>query len=232
MRFCGLLQRIQLSPWKPPTDKRDFSIFCQQNDEQTAHFISTLRFGYSAAEKHGMTEQDINNVLKEDKCSFANFCTRNGFSDVRPIVYAIRSNQKSGYIQDTPLSLVKFPAIFKPAIGAGSMGIQMLHNVSDWEKVINDNSDKRFVIEEYVDAPKEYTTHFVVHNGHIVYHKTMSCRAESDGVNGDCFVRKGRIPQDIAEYTIVSEGHLRIFEEIFTKGKQIHRDGVRGLQNN
>lgn len=171
-----------------------------------------------------MTAQDtptsLNNALKEDKCLFANFCARNGFSNVRPTVYAIKSNQKSGYIQDFPFSLVKFPAIFKPAVGAGSLGIQILHNITDWEKVVNDNSDERFVIEEYVDAPKEYTTHFVVHNGHIVYHKTMSCRAESDGVDGDYFVRKGRIPQDIAEYTVVSEGHLRIFEEIFTKGNR------------
>jgi carbamoylphosphate synthase large subunit len=167
-----------------------------------------------------MTAQDTqtppNSVLKEDKCHFADFCLRNGFSDVRPTVYAIKSNQEPGFISFSP---VKFPAIFKPAIGAGSVGIQILHNISDWEKVINNNSDdERFVIEEYVGAPREHTTHFVVHNGHVEYHKTMSCRVESHGV--DCFVRNGCIPQDIAEYTIVSDDHLRIFEEIFTKGNK------------
>lgn len=136
--------------------------------------------------------------ILDDKFLFHKFIQEYGHEIYMPHLYISMINGQEK-IYDYP----QYPCVYKPVIARGGEGTYIANSAEDIKREIRDE-----IIEEYIDSPTEYVSHFSSIDGNIIYSVTF--KTDYEGLH----IKKG----DIKNYTIENRND-EIFNIIFAELK-------------
>lgn len=153
-------------------------------------------------EKYLLPKTDVLKIC-EDKKSFYEFMTKNGFSNFTPLVS-----------QSLPI-----PFILKKRIDEWGKNAFIIQNKQDLNQYKEQLLSKEFIRQEYFFGKEEFTTHFLFKDDEIKYLFTLKFVFKND-----CYVKGAPSPPfKTANITVSKTDFIHTFTEIL---KSINYEGV------
>jgi hypothetical protein len=170
--------------WRIREKIRDFvPFFYDFNEINTDHFDLVVPLSIHAQKYLNENHKSIlrckaivpsNNAIDlcNDKKRFFEFLIKNGFGEFIP-----KTNENCGY-----------PYILKKKIGAWGEGLSVIIDEESERLHAGQLESEEYFRQEYIEAPDEYTTHIIIYDKKIVFHRTFQFTfAEKYFIKGKCF---------------------------------------------
>lgn len=127
--------------------------------------------------------------ILENKKEFVRFMEGKSFSEYMPRHFSCKNTI--------------LPIVYKPAIGYAGHGMYIIRNEEDLPDMEGD-----FLLEEYIEDRKEYTTHCVCNRGEIIWSQTLECILFEDNP-----IKNGATSESKTEF-IPNEVTMNVFSKI------------------
>jgi predicted ATP-grasp superfamily ATP-dependent carboligase len=134
--------------------------------------------------------------LLNEKNLFHDFMQYNGLADFLPDTYVV-CTEEPRILQE-----IQYPAIFKPRVGAGGNGVQVLTEKSSY---LEDR--KNYIVQEYISGQQEYIGNYVFFRGNRVFSKVLT-----QTYDGEFTVKRGKM----TDFETVDDFDHQRFSAIFS----------------